>query len=38
MPERDDLLALVTDQRTNFLYTVAELDDAGAVPGRRSAS
>ncbi|WP_405698001.1 DinB family protein [Streptomyces sp. NBC_01185] len=30
MPERDDLLALVTDQRTNFLYTVAELDDAGA--------
>ncbi|MDX3682259.1 DinB family protein [Streptomyces sp. AK04-4c] len=30
MPERDDLLALVTDQRTNFLYTVAELDDEGA--------
>ena len=30
MPERDDLLALVTDQRTNFLYTVAGLDDAGA--------
>lgn len=30
MPERDDLLALVTDQRTNFLYTVTELDDAGA--------
>ncbi|MCM2412514.1 MULTISPECIES: DinB family protein [unclassified Streptomyces] len=30
MPERDDLLALVTDQRTNFLYTVANLDDAQA--------
>ncbi|MFF5895387.1 DinB family protein [Streptomyces argenteolus] len=30
MPERDDLLALVTDQRTNFLYAVAELDEAGA--------
>lgn len=30
MPERDDLLALVTDQRTNFLYTVAELDDTQA--------
>ncbi|MFE4692525.1 DUF664 domain-containing protein [Streptomyces sp. NPDC056749] len=30
MPERDDLLALVTDQRTNFLYTVTGLDDAGA--------
>ncbi|HWU09751.1 MAG TPA: DinB family protein [Streptomyces sp.] len=30
MPERDDLLALMTDQRTNFLYTVAALDDAGA--------
>lgn len=30
MPERDDLLALVTDQRTNFLFTVENLDDAGA--------
>nr|WP_244167371.1 DUF664 domain-containing protein [Streptomyces mutomycini] len=30
MPERDDLLALVTDQRTNFLYAVEGLDDAGA--------
>lgn len=30
MPERDDLLALVTDQRTNFLYTVANLDDTQA--------
>ncbi|MEU1348896.1 DinB family protein [Streptomyces sp. NPDC005786] len=30
MPERDDLLALVTDQRTNFLYTVAQLDDTQA--------
>lgn len=30
MPERDDLLALVTDQRINFLYTVAGLDEAGA--------
>ncbi|WNI23215.1 DUF664 domain-containing protein [Streptomyces sp. ITFR-16] len=30
MPERDDLLALVTDQRTNFLFTVEGLDDTGA--------
>lgn len=30
MPERDDLIALVTDQRTNFLYTVANLDDVRA--------
>lgn len=30
MPERDDLLALMTDQRTNFLYAVEGLDDAGA--------
>lgn len=30
MPERDDLLALVTDQRSNFLYTVGNLDDTQA--------
>lgn len=30
MPERDDLLALVTDQRTNFLFTVDQLDDTRA--------
>ncbi|WP_328895608.1 DinB family protein [Streptomyces sp. NBC_00236] len=30
MPERDDLLALVTDQRTNFLFTVENLDDTQA--------
>ncbi|MFD7864622.1 DinB family protein [Streptomyces sp. NPDC057682] len=30
MTERDDLLALMTDQRTNFLFTLADLDDAGA--------
>ncbi|WP_405938100.1 DinB family protein [Streptomyces sp. NBC_00726] len=27
MTERDDLLALMDDQRTNFLYTVAGIDD-----------
>ncbi|MGW0938778.1 DinB family protein [Streptomyces sp. NPDC002666] len=30
MPERDDLLALVTDQRTNFLFTVENVDDTQA--------
>ncbi|THA72711.1 DinB family protein [Streptomyces sp. A0958] len=30
MTERDDLLALVTDQRANFLFTVAEIDDEQA--------
>ncbi|MGW2588783.1 DinB family protein [Streptomyces sp. NPDC001515] len=30
MTERDDLLALMTDQRTNFLFTLTDVDDAGA--------